>query len=142
MNDNYLKYQLHFTSADGDLDKVKELVQKGFDVNAFDENLSFTPLHYSVKGKHIEVAKYLISVGADVNAHDEEKIGETPLGLVAANCSYEIAELLVKAGANPTIPGWMKITALDRAAKRKKEEGKQVYNLLLEVSRKNFNHKA
>jgi ankyrin repeat protein len=142
MNDNYQKDQLHFAAADGDLNKVKELLQKGFDVNVFDENLSFTPLHYAVKGNHIEVAKYLISVGADVNAHQLEKIGETPLGEVAANCTYEIAELLVKAGANPTIPGWMKITALDRAAKRKKEEGKQVYNLLLEISRKKFNYKA
>ena len=142
MNDNFQKEQLHFASADGDLNKVKDLVQKGYDVNAFDESLSFTPLHYAVKEKHIEVAKYLISVGADVNAHDLEKIGETPLGSVAANCSYEIAELLVNAGANPTISGWMKITALDRAAKRKKEEGKKVYNLLLEVSRKNFNLKA
>jgi ankyrin repeat protein len=142
MNDNFQKDQLHFAAADGDLDKVKEFFQKGFDLNAFDENLSFTPLHYAVKGKHIEVAKYLISVGADVNAHQLEKIGETPLGEVAANCTYEIAELLVKAGANPTIPGWMKITALDRAAKRKKEEGKQVYNLLLEISRKKFNYKA
>ena len=142
MNDNFQKEQLHFASADGDLNKVKDLVQKGYNVNAFDESISFTPLHYAVKGKHIEVAKYLISVGADVNAHYLEKIGETPLGSVAANCSYEIAELLVNAGANPTIPGWMKITALDRAAKRKKEEGKKVYNLLLEVSRKNFNLKA
>ena len=74
--------------------------------------------------------------GADVNAHDKEKIGETPLGLVAANCSYKMAELFIAAGADPTIPGWMKITALDRAAKRKKEEGKKVYSLLLGVSRK------
>jgi ankyrin repeat protein len=142
MNDDFQKEQLHFASADGDLDKVKDLVQKGCDVNAFDELFSFTPLHYAVKENHIDVARYLISVGADVNAYDLERIGETPLGVVAANCSYEIAELLVKAGANPTIPGWMKITALDRAAKRKKEEGKRVYNLLLEVSRKNFNYKA
>jgi ankyrin repeat protein len=142
MNDNIQKDLLHFAASDGDLDKVKDLVQKGFDVNAFDEILSFTPLHYAIKGRHIEVAKYLISVGADVNAHHLEKIGETPLGEVAANCSYEIAELLVKAGANPTIPGWMKITALQRASERKKEEGKQVYKLLLEVSRKKFNYKA
>jgi hypothetical protein len=61
---------------------------------------------------------------------------------VAAICSFEIAELLVKAGANPIIPGWMHITALDRAKKRKKEEGQRVYILLLGVSKRKFHHRA
>ena len=91
----------------------------------------YTPLHYAVMGGRLEVVRYLLSVGADVNVHEEGKIGETPLGCVAANCSYEMAELLVKVGANPTIPGWMQLTALDRARDRKKEEGRRVYALLL-----------
>lgn len=44
------KERLHFAASDGDLKKVKELVESGYDVNAFDEGLSFTPLHYAVKG--------------------------------------------------------------------------------------------
>jgi ankyrin repeat protein len=128
--------KLHFAAADGDLEKVRELVEEGFEVNAFDEGLSLTPLHYAVRGEHLEVAKYLLSVGADVNAHDEETIGETPLGDVAADCSYEVAELLVRAGADPTINGWMQITALYRASQRKTEEGKRVYDLLLKSAKK------
>ncbi len=142
MNDWFQKEQLHFSAADGDLDEIKELIANGYDVNAFDEDLSFTPLHYAVKGGHVAVAKYLLSVGANVNGHDEEKIGETPLGEVAQNCSFEMAELLVKSGADPTIPGWMQITALDRTRKRKKEEGRRVYELLLKVARKKFHCKA
>jgi ankyrin repeat protein len=142
MNDWYEKEQLHFAADDGDLDKVKNLLEQGSDVNAFDEDLYFTPLHFAAKGGHIEVVKYLLSVGADVNAHEEEKIGETPLGEVAANCSYEMAEILVNAGANPTIPGWMQLTALDRARNRKKEEGRRVYGLLLEVAQKKYHYKG
>ena len=138
MDNWFEKEQLHFASADGDLEKVKELVSAGFDVNAFDDNLSFTPLHYAVKKGHIEVARFLLSVGANVNAHQEEKIGETPLGTVAANCSYEMAKLLVEAGADPTIPGWMQITALGRAKERKKAEGRRVYELL-KMASKRFN---
>lgn len=141
MSDWHQKEMLHFAAGDGDLKKVRELVESGYDINAFDDGLSFTPLHHAVKGGHIEVVKYLLSVGADVNANEEEKIGETPLGEVSANCSYEMAELLVKAGANPTIHGWMQITALDRARSRKKEEGRRVYELLLSAA-KNFHYEA
>jgi ankyrin repeat protein len=142
MNDWYQKEQLHIAADDGDLNRVKVLVESGYDVNAFDEDLSLTPLHYAVKNGHIEVVKYLLSVGANVNAHQEEKIGDTPLGEVAANCSYEMAEILVKAGANPTIPGWMQLTALDIARDRKKEEGRRVYKLLVETAKKKFHYEA
>ena len=134
--------QLHEAAYDGDLKKVKELVEKGFKLNAFDYDLSRTPLHCAVIEGYIEVAQYILSVGADVNAHQEEKIGETPLGEVAANCSYEMAELLIKAGANPTITGWMGITALHSASKRKKKEGVRVYELLLETAKKKFHWEA
>jgi len=142
IEDWYIKEQLHIAANDGDLEKVKKLIEEGYDIHAFDSDLSFTPLHYAVNSGNIEVAKYLISLGANVNANEEEKIGETPLGEVAANCSYEMAEMLVKAGANPTIPGWMQISALERASERKKEEGKRVYELLLETSKKKFHYGA
>ena len=128
--------QLHFAAADGELGRVKALVEAGADVNAFDESLSFTPLHHAVRGGHLAVAAYLLSVGADVNAHDEQAIGETALGTVAANCSYAIAELLIDAGADPTIAGWMQLTALHRAEGRKTEEGRHVYGLLLSAARR------
>ena len=82
------------------------------------------------------MAQYLLSSGANVNAHDEEAIGETPLGDVAANCSYDVAEFLIWAGADPAIKGWMQITALDRASERKTEEGKRVYKLLMKAVEK------
>lgn len=58
----------------------------------------------------------LIDAGADVNAFDEIHIGTNALiEAVKRGGSYEMIELLVNAGANPTITGWMGITALDEA---------------------------
>ena len=127
--------QLHWAAQNGDLEKVRQLIMAGNPVNAFDD-LSFTPLHYAVKGEHFEVAKYLLSVGAEVNAHEEEKIGNTPLGEIAEHCSLAMANLLIEAGADPTIPGWMQLTALHKAKARKKPEGKRVHDLLESVAKR------
>jgi hypothetical protein len=50
-----------------------------------------------------------------------------------------MAELLVRAGANPTIRGWTQITALQRAKDRKDEEGKKLYELLARIAKDKFN---
>ena len=134
-DDWFEREQLHFAADEGDLDKVKQLIEQGYDINAFDADLSLTPLHYAVRREYLAVVQYLLSCGADVNAHDEDKNGETPLGDVAATCSYEMAKLLVGAGANPAIPGWMQITALHRAIDRKSEEGKKVYEFLARTAK-------
>ncbi len=131
--------QLHFAAADGDLDRVKALVAEGQDVNRFDADTSLTPLHHAVRGEHFAVASFLLQNGADINAHDEANIGETPLAHVAATCSLEMAQLLVDAGADPTIPGWMQLTALDRAQRRKSDEGRAVHDLLQRTARQRFN---
>lgn len=142
MTDWYDKERLHFAAEEGDLQQVKALVESGYDINAFDESLSYTPLHYAVKSGNIKMVKYLLSIGAEVNAHEEKRIGETPLGSVAANCSYEMAEVLINAGANPTIPGWMQLTALDRARGRQTEEGRRIYSLLLNTVMWKFHYKV
>jgi ankyrin repeat protein len=138
----YEKEKLHFAADEGDLEEVKKLIKSGYDINAFDEDLSLTPLHYAIANEHYEVAEYLLESGANINANEEEKIGETPLGHVAAKCTYEMARFLIRHGANPTIPGWMNITALDRAKARKKQEGKKVYSHLLNAAVTKYHYKA
>ena len=120
-------------AQDGDLDEVRRLVAEGEDVNGFDD-LGKTPLHYAVEREHLDVARHLLEHGADVNARHEQSLGNTPLGEVAATCSYVIAKMLVDAGADPTIPGWMQLTALDRARKRKRGDGPDVYELLVKAA--------
>lgn len=126
------KERLHHAASAGDIEQMKALLDEGLPINAFDF-LDRTPLHCAAISGHIEAVQYLIKAGADVNAHDEERIGETPLGEVAANCTFEMAKVLIDAGADPTILGWMANTALDRSAARKKPEGKRVHQLLVDT---------
>lgn len=128
-------FPLHDAAYSGNLSLLCSLIENGLSINQFDE-LGWTPLHAAAYAEHYHIVEFLLKNGADVNAHDERKIGETPLGEISSTCSYKMAELLVKAGADPCIPGWMGITALDRARKRKKPEGLKVCALLESCEKK------
>ncbi len=125
--------QLHFAAQDGDLSRIKRLLAEGSDINAFDD-LGMTALHWAAKKEHLDVAAYLIEAGADVNARHEPQIGNTALGEIAGNCSFEMARLLVDSGADPSIRGWMQLNAIDRAKGRKRGDGPRVYALLIEAA--------
>jgi len=129
------KDDLYFYTQEGNVKRVKKLLGDGCPVNQFD-NLGNTPLHCAAQSEHIEVMRFLLDAGADVNAQDQSVAGNTPLGNVAGSCSIEVAEILIDAGADPTITGWMGMSALDRAEKRKKPEGKKIYELLLNVAQR------
>jgi ankyrin repeat protein len=125
--------QLHFAAQDGDLARVEELLQQKYPLNCFDE-LGKTPLHYAVEGGHLHVVDRLIQAGADVNAHDARMIGNTPLSDNARECSYEMARRLIDAGADPTVPGWMQLTALHRADERKDPDAQKIQRLLKDAA--------
>jgi ankyrin repeat protein len=129
MDDWFEREQLHFAAQDGNVAEVERLLKAGYQPNVFDE-LSRTPLHYAAECGHLQVMEVLIASGADVNAHDERNIGNTPLREVADDCSYEVAKILIDAGADPTIPGWMLLTALHKAYERTEPEGLRVRQLL------------
>lgn len=127
--DNWMeKEKLHIAVQNNDLDLAKKYLEEGLDPNTFDE-IGKTPLHYAVQKENFEAIDLLFKYKADVNAHDESKIGNTPLSDVAQTCSLNLAKRLIELGADPTIPGWMMLTSLDRAKKRKKTEGVAVYEL-------------
>jgi ankyrin repeat protein len=126
-------WALHDAALQGDVARITALLDEGGDPNAFDD-MAFTPLHHAADKEHLQVVTVLLRRGADVNAHDESRIGDNPIGQVAGHCSLAMAQLLVDAGADPTIRGWMQLSALDRASERKKPEGRQVYDLLCKAA--------
>ncbi len=123
---------LHVATHFGYLDVIQLLVEHGGyekSLASYDE-CSRMPLHWACLNGHYEAAKYLISLGADINANEEEQIGETPLGDCADSCTASMARLLLEAGADPTISGWMQLTAYDLAASRTDPEGEAVKTLM------------
>jgi len=121
--------ELLYAVQDHDVEAVRRLIASGLPLDEFDE-IGRTPLHYAVVAESVEMATLLLEAGADVNAHDKTHAGNTPLAEVAGHCGFEIADVLIANGADPTIPGWMQLSALDRAAGRKRPEGWRVLDLL------------
>jgi len=87
---------LAWAVKNGDLDQVKELVdKKGLDVNAdIDGRL---PLHYASDYGQLEVIKYLCSKGANLNA--EDKHGISPLLAAVWEGHTSCVKFLLEKGA-------------------------------------------
>lgn len=112
-------------------------------LNDFDYSYR-TPLMWAAEKGDIEIVRILIDAGADVNAFNEIHPGTNALlEAVKRGGSYEMVELLVNAGADPTITGFMGITSLDESRWRvkfstpsKEEEDLKILALLEEATKK------
>jgi pectate lyase len=81
----------------GDLEKVKEFLEQGIDINAKDEN-GQTSLYIAVRNDNKEIVKLLIDKGADANVKDAQ--GGSPLYIAVSAENNSMAELLIKSGAD------------------------------------------
>ena len=71
-----------------------------------------------MKKGHVQTAKMLLSRGASVDARDEPNVGNPPLSDAVTNGDEEMVRLLLAAGADPDIPGWMTLSPVDHAQRR------------------------
>jgi len=89
--------ELVSASQEGDLERVKQLVESGADVNSVGDHgmgplLNFTPA----------VTEYLLSKGADPNRQTNEGGHAVLLGIAYFN-NLECVRLLLQAGADPNV---------------------------------------
>ena len=126
---------LHCAAREGNVEMLSFLLKNGgleF-IDQFD-SLSFTPLTCAASEGHLEAMKLLINSGANVNAVNVREIGNTALREVVGDGNIEVIETLLRAGADPHIPGWMQMTAVDKAKSQwenvKSERGQKVLELL------------
>jgi serine/threonine protein kinase len=85
----------------GDVEKVRSLLDRGISANARDANGS-SLLHYAVTNNRLEIAKLLIDRGADVNAH-YDRDGHTVLHLAVFQPDGKMTKLLLNNKADPNI---------------------------------------
>lgn len=74
-----------------------------------------TPLIRAAHNGQTDIVVRLLSARVNPNAHDEEQIGNTAIREAVRAGHKDIVSILLKAGADPTIPGWMTISAVDQA---------------------------
>lgn len=95
------KYLLHRAVINKDLERVKSLIQEGWDVNEIDYN-HWTPLHYAAQDGLCNIAEILIISGAKIDIKDD--YGKSPLFVAVFNYpignSGEVIKLLLKNGAD------------------------------------------
>jgi len=104
-------------------------------LNWFDY-LDRTPLMWAVAENNQEMVGLLLQAGSDVNAHNEVRIGDTALRMAAGRGDSEMVKLLLNAGADPLIPGWMGLSAWDKAQDRRSAEGLKVRELIERAARR------
>jgi ankyrin repeat protein len=63
--------ELHKAVAECDIERVRQLVAAGADVNAPDED-GATPLHYAGAERHVDIIRLLLEAGADLSSVDKQ----------------------------------------------------------------------
>jgi uncharacterized protein len=106
---------LHDAAQTGDVDKVKQLIAQGDDVNSRDENRE-TPLIEAALADQPSAAAALIEAGANIEARNDR--GFTALHASAYSGSIRIAALLLDRGATIDAQSMHNITPLHVAAEQ------------------------
>jgi ankyrin repeat protein len=118
---------LYYAIAEGkaNADLIRLLLSRGANANIRMVN-DETPLHLAIQHDNIEAVKALLEFGADPCAATRIDFYYPPLMKASAQGKLEIMRLLLDAGADPAYKNPMGESAETVAAKRSREEVKQL----------------
>lgn len=87
-------------AQDADAKMIEFLIAYGADVNAYDKNQHWTPLHFAARSQRADIIQILLDNGATVDA--EDVFGNTPLWrcVMHASPNRDAVLALVRRGAN------------------------------------------
>ena len=104
-------------AKEGDSAKVKQLLDKGVDINIYGSTVGVdfgcTALFWAAANNHINTVELLIEKGAYIDAG--AGMGGTPLARAAYEGHVEVVELLIEHGANVNAKDGTDQTVLDAA---------------------------
>lgn len=106
---------LMLAALKGQLALCKMLVERGADIN----KPGWTPLHYASTSGHLAVMQWLLQQHAYIDA--ESPNGSTPLMMAAMYGTQDAVELLLDAGADPSLKNSLGLTAIDFAMRVRKD---------------------
>lgn len=114
MSENEKNAAVFEAAAEGNMEKLTELInaKKSLAGNSNDEGL--TPLHIACDNGHIDIVRFLLANGANIEA--KPKDGRTPLMHAISNDHFEIAEFLISKGANVNAASATNYTVLMQAS--------------------------
>ena len=101
---------LMLVALQGDLDSARVLVERGAQVN----RPGWAPLHYAAAAGHLPTIEFLLGENAYIDAESPNRT--TPLMMAARHKHTNAVQLLVDAGADPTLRNEAGYTAADYLA--------------------------
>jgi hypothetical protein len=105
---------LNIAARTGNSEVLKLLIQSGAGINLTADDRGSTAIIDATIGKFFNIVNDLIESGADVNM--QSKDGQTALVIAVGASDEEVAQALLKAGANPDIPDALGMSARKYAA--------------------------
>jgi hypothetical protein len=111
---------LMMASLRGNRDLVKRLIERDADVN----KPGWTPLHYAATNGHVPVIELLLENYAYIDA--ESPNGTTPLMMAAYYGTPAAVQVLLEAGADPSLKNKLGLTAIDFAFRGNRAESAEL----------------
>jgi ankyrin repeat protein len=108
--------EIHEAARQGNLEKVRALVDKDPTLIAAKDKGGETPLHWAAFSGNIDLVRFLLEKGAEVDARNGR--GLTPLAFAALQGRTPAAGLLIERGADANVRNALNITSLIIAAEQ------------------------